>query len=364
MRTASILAASLLFAAPLLSQETPTPPEGERVHVVRPGDTLWDIARTYLNDPFLWPELFRLNADVVRDPARIHPSERLRIPGAPGAPAVAAQDPARDPVRDLAGPVTDPDRTVFFRDLTVRDEGPGHTIRRAGTADVPVLTPGDFLRAGLLAAESEVRPVGVIAEVLSPTVVPRDMPPMVQTYDKVFVPLADAGSARVGDRLHFFRKERRIKPYGWVYASTGLGTVAAIDGQTATVVVVRLFDDVAPGDLALLASPSPVPPGVSPRRGTDLEGARIVAFEDPHPLQGRQDIVFLSVGEGSGVTAGDEFEAYLPPTRRRWGSRPEIPVARLQVLRVMDRTATARVMDLEYPALETGMPIRRVASMP
>ena len=34
-------------------------------HTVKRGDTLWDIAKLYLGDPFLWPDIYRLNTDVV-----------------------------------------------------------------------------------------------------------------------------------------------------------------------------------------------------------------------------------------------------------------------------------------------------------
>ena len=34
---------------------------------MKTGDTLWDIARLYLSDPFLWPEIYRLNTAVVED---------------------------------------------------------------------------------------------------------------------------------------------------------------------------------------------------------------------------------------------------------------------------------------------------------
>src|SRR5437868_14606029 len=79
------LAALILSAASLLpAQETPT---AGRTHTVKKGDTLWDIARQYLNDPFLWPEVYRVNTGVVEDPHWIYPGETLHIPD--GAVSVA-----------------------------------------------------------------------------------------------------------------------------------------------------------------------------------------------------------------------------------------------------------------------------------
>src|SRR5215207_4398179 len=53
-----------------------------RTHLVRRGDTLWDIARTYTNDPFRWKQVYDLNTATVRDPHWIYPGERLVLPGA------------------------------------------------------------------------------------------------------------------------------------------------------------------------------------------------------------------------------------------------------------------------------------------
>lgn len=351
MKITVLLAAGLCLAAPLHAQEDPRTPAPERVHVVRTGDTLWDIARRYLNDPFLWPEVFRLNPRIVQDPALIYPAERLRIPGGGRAPRVA----------DIRG--GEPERTVFFpRDADPRQQM-GPIIRAAGTADVPILAPGDFYRAGLLVPDSEIPSVGRLVDVLSPTVVPLDLYPQIALYDKVFVTVSGPGAVRIGDRLHFFREGRRVKPYGSVFYSTGLATVAAIDGNTVTAVIVRMYDNINVGDVAVRAAPFPVPAGVLPQPATGLDG-EIIAFQTPHPLQADHDIVFVDLGMESGVAAGDEFIAYLPPEPRRGWTRPEVEVARLQVVRVTGRTAAARVAGLRYPALEAGMPIRLVGKMP
>jgi len=49
----------------------------EVTHIVVKGDTLWDIAKRYINDPFRYPELARLSE--IRNPDLIYPGDRVRI---------------------------------------------------------------------------------------------------------------------------------------------------------------------------------------------------------------------------------------------------------------------------------------------
>ncbi len=48
-----------------------------RTHVVVRGDTLWDIAKKYVGDPFRYPELRELSN--IRNPDLIHPGDIVRI---------------------------------------------------------------------------------------------------------------------------------------------------------------------------------------------------------------------------------------------------------------------------------------------
>lgn len=356
MKTIAWTAAALLIAtAPLAAQQHPAEPQPQqedRVHVVRSGDTLWDIARSYLSDPFMWPEIFRLNTDVVRNPARIYPNHRLRLPGYTGQGHAP-----------LATDALQPGRTVFFPRAESTFRGPAHTVRAAGTADVPVLAPGDFYRAGFLARDRDTRPVARVEERLGASVIAMDLPEMIQQYDRVYLSLAAADALRPGDRVQLYRPGRAIRRYGRIFTPTGVATVAAVDGRVATAVVVQVYDAVTVGDFARPLPEFPVPVGVQPVADEGPRG-EIVAFQRPNALHMPQDVAFLNLGEQAGVREGDEFAVYRPAERRAWGRTTALEVARLQVVRVEPGSSAARVIGLDHPALEPGLVVQRVARMP
>jgi nucleoid-associated protein YgaU len=49
-------------------------------HVVAKGDTLSKIAETYYGDKMMYTKIFEANRDVLTDPNKIKPGQKLLIP--------------------------------------------------------------------------------------------------------------------------------------------------------------------------------------------------------------------------------------------------------------------------------------------
>ena len=47
---------------------------------VKKGDSLSKIAKQYYGDPMLYPRIFEANKDILKDPNKIKPGQKLRIP--------------------------------------------------------------------------------------------------------------------------------------------------------------------------------------------------------------------------------------------------------------------------------------------
>ena len=64
--------------APSPAKPEPTPPAGERTHVVKKGDTLWALAVRYLGSGYRWKEIQALNGGI--DERKLRIGMTLKLP--------------------------------------------------------------------------------------------------------------------------------------------------------------------------------------------------------------------------------------------------------------------------------------------
>ena len=357
--------------------------EGQRVHVVRPGDTLWDLARFYLNDPFLWPEIYRLNTMVVEDPHWIFPDEVLRIPGemlavapetVPGVPPetvprVAPETLAALPPPPPVAPAPEEEQ-VFPESLTIfagrtAAEREGRLIYRPmePVAGV-VVSEGDFRRSGWLAPLSEVGALAQVLEPIAPTVVRGELPSTVHVFDRFTMTFPGGRPPAEGERYLAFRIERRVDPWGVIVRPTGLATVVAVHDEVATAVLVESYARVLAGDRLVRAEPFAMTPGIVPREVPDGPRGRVIALLDAQALLSAEDVVFIDLGRRDGIVVGDEFEILLRERGDRGVRSPEERVAVGRVVRTTERTSTLRIVEQRHPAITRGLAVRLIRKMP
>ncbi len=99
-----------------------------QVHVVRRGDTLWDLCDKYFHNPWDWPRIWSYNPGL-QNPHWIYPGDQIRMEqgGAPGAPSgQGAAQPGGGGTRPLAKFVGRQQKvapnTIFLRDQGYIDD--------------------------------------------------------------------------------------------------------------------------------------------------------------------------------------------------------------------------------------------------
>lgn len=64
----------------LTAPEAEAEAEEVEYYVIESGDTLWGIAAKFLGNGSKYPEIFEANREVIEDPDKIFPGQKIRIP--------------------------------------------------------------------------------------------------------------------------------------------------------------------------------------------------------------------------------------------------------------------------------------------
>ncbi len=332
----------------------PAPAPNEVSHVVKKGDTLWDIAKGYLKDPFLWPEIFRRNPEVVENPHWIYPGETILIPASEVRPDVLAR------ITTKPAPVSD--RTVFSTmpmtgsirsagDVIGRENGSG--VSRGEIEAAPFADRiGGPAGAGRLAAAYD-RP-GIKAPAGDRTF---------QLKDRIFVDLPPGSAGRVGDELMAYRMGPVIDETVQILIPTGILRIESVQaGQPALARIVKQFGTIhldqaivpLEASNAVVAAPTAVPLG---------SAERVVYILGDPVLPSMQSYVVLSAAASSRARVGDQF-TLIDDTVDPRHPAPPVLAAVVEVVRVSPYAVTAIVVDHEQPTIRTGMTARLSARVP
>jgi len=362
-RSSLSLLCALGLAAPALAQGG-----GATTHTVKKGDTLWDIARTYLGDPFLWPQIYRMNTDVVEDPHWIYPGEVLRLDAAAGQPAVPTTDtppPVQPPVvEEPPSADTTGDGLDLFRRRRVANVQEAFKLYRA--VKYHPLRAGEFYSAGFL-SEGDTLPYGRLLGPVTPEQIESGRSrAAVQIHTVVGVTAPDGASYNVGDSLVSLMQREGPVGYGQIIVPTGLIRITGQNGDQSVGMVIAVYGPIRDGQSLLPAEKFADPGAVDYQRVEGGLQGQILAPRDLRELRHPQDVLFIDIGKQEGVSAGDLFEARRTPGPQPRSAANAIDemMATLQVVHVRSRTATVKVLGVTSPDIAPGTTVRQVAKLP
>ena len=343
-------------------------------HVVKKGDTLWDLAQFYLKDPFRWPEIFRRNTDVVENPHWIYPGEVIRIWGHEvKTEALAHADSTGEVVSHVTTRVVaTPDQTGSDgrSDLTVFSSPLSRAARNLSADVLGRHGSGGPRRGEIEAAPYADRDGGpkgtgrLISSVDRPGIKTSIVQARYQLNDDLYVELPRGRVARLGDLYMAFVLGPDLGDHGQVVTPTGILRIESVaSGQAPVARIIRQFGEVKLEQRLIPAPDLPFPRGALAPVIGGQRGKVIYVDGDP-VLPSIGHYVLISPNAKDGVRVGDEITFIDSSTGDDENPAPAVIAGVGQVVRVTPFATTTIIIRQAQPTIREGMPVRLTGKMP
>jgi len=365
--TLSVLSYPLITLADQLTLNEDAP----KTYVVEKGDTLWDISSVFLEQPWLWPKLWKLNPEV-NNPHLIYPGDVLRlIQDENGDPVlVIAEDEGEKTVIPVEEVQQVKEKPSFKWSPKIRQENKNNSA----VSLLPLETVAPFLRYDHFFTEDE------LAEL--PHIVGSDEGYRMSIDGfKVYVN-RDVELAKTyaiydkGEELFDPETEESLGYYvNLVGTAQALRTGNMANNEPSTLKVTTAKREIHSGDYVVPVHEGQLLPSVYTMKAADesLRGAIIKAASDGREF-GKLEVVMLNKGTDHNVALGDVMAIKRPspavlktdkgPVYKieapRWNrvlsdeeteyKMPEETLGELMVFKVYPQVSMALILRTEKPA--------------
>lgn len=281
---------------------------------IKKGDTLWDISNSKLQDPFLWPNLWRVNPQI-KNPDLIFPGDNIKIPSKEELMRLPAMPEEKPPV--VAEPI-------------IPEEEPA--------IEVPIEKPKQYIVNKKLYISSgwisdEFPSIGDIIN--APT-----NHTLFGLHDLVYLKTTESVAA--GDKFFAIRAIKKVKHpktgelLGRQIRITGILEVIGMDSNVPKAKITASFEDLLIGDGLMPYSEMEPPVVPDTVRTPDIKGYIVESHMNPEMISAG-DIAFLDKGQNDGLEVGDTFSAFSHiPVKRSTGM--------IQVISLQSTTSAAVIL--------------------
>jgi LysM domain-containing protein len=306
-------------------------PDGATYYIIVRGDTLWDISRRFLNNPYLWPQIWDANR-CITDAHWIYPGDPLIIPD------IAV-------VTDRAGEAGE-GTELETEEERLRREAEG----RQSVTDplIPAIEETALQCAAYVVDDREDESLHLAGSEDGAT------KNAFGDRDILYLNKGSNSGVKAGDVYSLHHVAYTVKhpdtnrSIGTKIETTGWARVILVQENTATVMVEQACVDIHLGDYLKPFEKLPIPliaRHTPPDRMTPPTGritGTVVDIAEDGMIAGERQLVTLNIGSANGIARGNLFTVYKI-------MYPSVPTPRnvigeLVVVAVRERTATARVL--------------------
>lgn len=277
----------LLGACVLLTQAIAEEPQLKNnypeQHTVVKGDTLWDISNTFLNNPWMWPEIWHVNPQI-KNPHLIYPGDVVRLVYFDGKPRI----------------VVDRNRVVKLSPKA-REVEQGDAI-----PSIPLDKLNNFLsRSRIVTAEQLAAAPHVVSGESKRLVLGKGDRLYARGQFDDSIPVY--GVYRKGDT---YLDPETGEVLGVQALDIGSGRMRALEGDIATLLMTRTTEEVRIGDRLLTEEQRAIDSTFFPSAPEGEVDARIIAVEGGVTQVGNMDVVVINRGDREGMKVGNVLAVY------------------------------------------------------
>ncbi len=324
-------------------------PDHPESYVVVKGDTLWDISKRFLSDPWLWPEIWYVNPEI-RNPHLIYPGDKLVFTMRDGKPYVTLAGTDTGPRAIPPQPKTP--MSVAKPGLKVETLSP--RMREIPLDKAITALPMSEIKAFLA------RPRYVVDEGMLD-----DAPYIVSSYEghlisgtgnRIYATGITDPTQSTYNVVHLGDKYRdpiTDRILGYEVDVEAIARVIKLS-KPATLEISEGYREVVNGDKLLPLESSVVDFTFFPRAPSKTVEGYIIDVYNGVAEIGQYNVVTLNIGKRDGIEPGHvlAIEQRGESVRNRAYGEIELPAERVGTLMVFhsyDRVSYALVMDAERP---------------
>jgi hypothetical protein len=327
------------------------------------------LAERYLGDPFLWPEIYRINTNVVEDPHWIFPGEELRLllrrAETPVVEAVEPQPVEAEQVPEPPVPVAPAPPPTETAPTIFQERGP--SVRSIDmTAPIFRYRPirrGEFYSAGFLTEGEELPWAQVLGAAGKPTLSSLAATSDAIIFGEIELEGSQGATYQIGDSLLVAKLQRKVEGWGHVVHPTGIVRVTDVAGSRIRAQLIAQFARVADGQVALPLEEFDDPGDILPVPIENGAEGTIIEPRDVNILRSQQDVVFIDLGREAGVSLGDVFEVFSPEGEGPLSGGGKA-VGIMIIVHVRNRSASGFVVNVMDLGVDPGATVRLVRKMP
>jgi len=275
---------SLLLLLLVLSGTSLAIAAEDQIYTIKKGDTLWDLSKKFIDDPYYWPNIWSKNPEIT-NPHLIFPGQKVHI--LDGRLEIVPAYPEAGKKTNETGLIAAPTLTAGTDELI--------TIKSTGSGDGFILTDEE--------------PLGILVDSVDNRI-------LLTRNDVVFLKMKDTASVTVGDTYGLFERGDLIKhphtnqPIGTMMNNLGFLQITEINGETVVAKIGEVFREIMRG--AELFEYIPQRKEITLQRGTTDQGGYIIAARDEKGTLSTNDIIFVDLGSDDGVVSGNLFYISRP----------------------------------------------------